>query len=645
MSVEGPPRVLLISQWPKVKNAEYELIERIKRTGFDIAVVDYLGFEVDSGRCLNDATLPERYDFAVSFHYDTPKFLNLPTFLWVANPLEFMHGQPTYRFRLLQHLRAYDDYAYNGSDRLRAHIRKVVGGRWRDTGLKLIGACAKSAVIAPSFHEKAPNPKIFYCGVNWEALTDRAGRAQGLLEVLQARDAADFYGPEKLLGRPTWTAFPSYRGEIPFDGTSIFTKMHEYSAVLAVSSPAPHKSRTSSGRAVEGLAAGVPVISDENPHVRHQFGDLPYYFGGADENAKADAVMAALERIRANPAEALERVREAQRRILDEYSYDTCLTRLRDAVQAKRYGGIAPAGGTVPVEAQVEVFVLPHDPYAPEAGQPAGADDQRVALRKAIQRSGADVRVTELAHEPGRRLGAKVADLIPRLQGTHAVFLTQDDLLHYDHFEKMAQWLSQRREAPGVFAAGFYVNDLSQPAPHDSGPILRNSASNSLYRWSQDSIAEHQLGALCFDRAALEAMDPEVLADFDVLAPVAMLLAVLAAGGTIERSRYVTLRARHGYYHRYLNAFERISRKGYWAQQYELLSNAQHEINALFDGFNDHPALVAIADRIAGHDLPRTPIDPAVHEVHQFIDMLRPFYRAYLKVRRAFAWRPGRAAP
>ena len=118
-------KVLLISQWPNVKNGEYELIEKIKQTGFTVKVVDYFGFDVESGQCLNTASLPLDYDFAISFHYDTPKLLNLPTFLWVANPLEFMHLRGDYRSVLLHHLRAYDEYLYNGSDLLKRHIKEV----------------------------------------------------------------------------------------------------------------------------------------------------------------------------------------------------------------------------------------------------------------------------------------------------------------------------------------------------------------------------------------------------------------------------------------------------------------------------------------------------------------------------------------
>ena len=78
---EDAPRLLLISQWPKVRNAEFELIEKIRKTGFDIAVVYFIGRDVATGNNLKDATLRDRYDFALSFHNDKPKCIDLPTFL------------------------------------------------------------------------------------------------------------------------------------------------------------------------------------------------------------------------------------------------------------------------------------------------------------------------------------------------------------------------------------------------------------------------------------------------------------------------------------------------------------------------------------------------------------------------------------
>lgn len=669
MSASTSPRVLLISQWPKIKNAEYELIEKIRQTGFRITVVDYLGFDVDTGQCINDVDLPDNYDYAISFHYDTPKFLNLPTFLWVANPLEFMHFQGNYRTTLIHHLRAYDDYLYNGSELLKGHIRRVLGSEWRDTGLSFIGSCSRNAMLAPRVAgEGKPHPdKIFYCGVNWERGSGKAGRAQGLLDVLQERQLAEFYGPQKLLGHNPWEGFTSYRGEIPFDGSSMFRVMQDYGAVLAVSSPAHMKSKTASGRVFEGFAAGVSVISDENPHIRHQFGDLVYYFNGKTEQERADSIQRALEQIQSNPEQAAERIRQGQTLISREYSFEACLERALEHVRASSVLRVAHERKQAKV---VDLHLFHHDPYGPkEMAGPVFPNLPHILRALSELPSNGDWRIrlsyccpgmdfeppTDLpnvewvAIDPARsaaewrqmRLGEKVSLLAGSSTGDFTLFLTQFDCVQHDYFTKTLGWFEQddRDGQAAIHVAGFFVNDFSAPAAPSPAAILRNSASVGLYRWSQDSIAEHQLGQFCFNRKALQTLDFGKLAGFDVLLPVAILLESMATGTTIYRSRHLLLRVPYGYFHRYYHAHSKAEAKGFWALQYDLMSNFTHEINALYDAFHECPQAVGIADRISGHDLPRLPpapdVDQAVHNVNQFIERIRPIYR---RLRNAWRW-------
>jgi hypothetical protein len=674
MTDGSSPRVLLVSQWPRLKNAEYELIERIRHTGFPVEVVDFLGFDVSGARCLNDAGLPDRFDFAVSFHYETPKFLNLPTFLWIANPLEFMYSQGHYRTHLLQHMQAYDDYLYNGSDVLKEQARRVVGSSWKDSGLAFYGSCSRRAMIAP--RGEAPGGahagRIFYCGVNWEALVDRAGRAQGLLERLQAAGTADFYGPRTLLGRSTWDGFSSYRGEVPFDGASIFRVMSEYGAVLAVSSPAHLKSRTSSGRVIEGFAAGVPVISDENPHVRMQFGDLAYYFGGDTEQARAEGAMGALDEIRTRPREAVERVRAAQALISQDYCFESCLEAIAAKVRAARPAASRPAR---PVPPSVDVFVLDHDPYAADAARAepfrnlahidAAARTLALACQvlvhvRVVGPAANTVTVPAASPHPGvqwafqaartspgdwrrMRLGAKLEELASSSGADTAFFLTQWDFPQHDHFVEAVRALPQDGDAAAVHLGGFFVHDLSTPAPESSTGILRNSSSESLYRYSQDSLAE-QLGQFAFNRAALRRLDFQRLVPFDVALALAVVMECRASGAAVHRSRHITLRVPQGHYHRYQERFARAAGAGYWAQHYDLVSNAAHELNAMYDAYHEHAEVVATLDRVTGHDLRGQRPDPAVHNVNALIERLRPAWRAWLAVRR-FVARPlrGRA--
>jgi len=654
-------RILLISQWPNVKNGEYELIEKIKQTDYKIVVIDYFGFDVDSGECLNKANLRVDFDFAISFHYDTPKFINLPTYLWVANPLEFMHLRDDYKTVILPHLRSYDDYLYNGSDTLKGHIRNVVGNEWRDSTLEMFPACSLRTMIPPKSLDKLEaesTHKVFYCGVNWERGTDQVGRAQDILDILQDKDAADFYGPDKLEGISPWEGFKSYKGEIPFDGVTMAQVMHKYGAVLAVSSPAHIKSRTSSSRVFEGLSAGVPVISDENYHVKKLFGDLVYYFKGDTEEHRAQSILEALRHINENPVEARDRVVRAQAIMAERYCFEPCFEKIISHVKKQC---LTDAIASVDSIRHVDVFLVHHDPDPSSPGSGKKFHNAKHVIDAAIytaEKLEIDVRITCCGGSPvelddlllppnvtwehcdiqkltaqnwdGLRLGEKVAMLGDKLTGDFTTFLTQFDFPNYDSFSKPIQWFDNepKNRANAIYVGGFFVNDLTAKAPKGTLNILRNNASTSMYRWTQSSLAEHLLGTLFFARGSLELLAKEQVDRFDVLLPVSILASAAGRGYPIKRSRYILLRTQFGYFGPHYEAYGKAVEKGFWAQHYDLVTNYNHELNALYDIHHESAIACEIVNQVSGHALPLLlPIDPAVHMVNQFISRLRPIYR------------------
>ncbi|UYK80194.1 glycosyltransferase [Xanthomonas sacchari] len=667
---ERQPRVLAISQWPKIKNAEYELIEKMRKTGYPITVVDFNGYDVATGKCLNDVDLPDLYDYAISFHYDTPKFLNLRTFLWVANPLEFMHFQTTYRTTLIQHLRAYDDYLFNGSSLLKSHIRQVLGEEWVDNGLTMIGSSSHAALVPPEKRnlggsDAGESAKIFYCGVNWERGVGKAGRAQGLLDTLQARGLADFYGPRKLEGIDPWAGFSSYRGEIPFDGISMFSTMARYGAVLAVSSPAHMKSKTASGRVFEGLASGTPVISDENPHVRKQFGDLVYYFSGNTEQEKADSIERALKQILDDPQDAARRVSEAQALIAREYSFEVRLSQALASVDDAYARARARFGDDAP---NIDLYLFDHDPFAgdnPIAGfanvphilraaeEISKSSRARITIKLASPSLGierpavlpANVAWEEMLLDddvvkswPSMRMGEKVALLAKSSRSDFVVFFNQLDYPQYDYFVKALEWFRNDGDdrSASIYVAGFFVNDFSSAAPPSAAGILRNSSSNGLYRWTQDSVAEHQMGSVFFSREALQRVAPERLARFDVLLPMAVVIAADQVKIRLHRGRHLTLRVSAGYFHRYHAVHTAAEARGFWALQYDMPTNFTHEINSLYDAFHEHRPAVAIADMLVGYDQPRAPfVHPGVERFNYLVERVGPVYRFARKLWRA----------
>jgi hypothetical protein len=656
-------KILLISQWPNIKNGEYELIEKIKRTHHEVTVVDYLGFDVQNGACLNDERVSEEYDFAVSFHYDTPKLLNIRTFLWIANPLEFMHLRGDYYPVLLNHLRAYDDYLFNGSDTLKQHIKNILGSEWIDSGLEMFPSTSLQDLIPPKTREQLSSEaahKVFYCGVNWERGIDRAGRAQGLLDILQDKDAADFFGPSKLEGISPWEGFNSYKGEIPFDGISMSQVMRQYGAVLAVSSPAHMKSQTSSSRVFEGIAAGVPVISDHNPHVIKLFGDSVYYFEGNNESEKVESILSALKQINDNPEKGSERVMKAQLIMEERFCFEPCFDRVREYLVRQKSSSGRKLNGK-----KLTINLLHHDADYEVGEYTRKFENLKHVVKAAVeanQRHGlyvlinicgeieipsdlllpSGVKINMVSPESitdilwkKLRLGEKIGLLSRADESDFINFITQFEYPHSDFYVKALDWFAEYFSQPaGIFIGGFYVSDLTQKATLGTTGIVRNNSSVSAYRWTQNSLAEHQMGTIVLGKEAMPLLSLEKIQRFDVLLPVSIIADTTATGLPVHRSRHILVRARFGHFHRHYEAYRRATEKGFWAQHYELQTNYNHELNAMFDVHHESPIAREIIDQVSGHALPPTPpIDPAVYAVNNFIARLRPLYRLYKRLR------------
>lgn len=657
--MNSSPRILLISQWPNVKNGEYELIEKIRQTGFSITVVDFLGFDVSTGECLNTSDLSLKYDFAISFHYDTPKFLNIMTYLWVANPLEFMHLRGDYRNVLFPQLRSYDDYLFNGSNNLKSHISDILGEEFVDSDLALYPSCSSKAMVAPSNDMNGAIEsfkKIFYCGVNWERGIDRKGRAQGLLEILQDKKAADFYGPEKLDGISPWEGYSSYKGEIPFDGVSMIETMSRYGAVLAVSSPAHMKSKTSSSRVFEGVSAGVPVISDENEHVKKLFGDSVYYFVGNSEEERAKSILETLENIKNNPQQAKDKVLKAQALMREKYCFEPCFERIAshknsttniDLIEKKKF----------------EIFVIPHNPEdsmnvcgnnldhviraAEHLNELYGMSVRINIFSENILRSAKykknihpEIEITKFDKDikwAQLKLGEKIGMLSSSIDGDFCVFLTQFDYPMYDAFSKGIDWF-EKNTKNDVFISGHFVDSLERKAPASAVDIHKNLSTESMYRWTQNSLAEHEISTLIFRKsAAKKLLAFKRIQRLDAVLPVSIIADCYANDLATHRSRHILVRVQASHFVRHYSSYQQAIQKGFWAQHYNLITNYNHELNALYDIHHASKIACDIVDKVSGHALTSMPpIDPAVHTVNNFVSRLRPIYRRYKRVRQLF---------
>ena len=625
------PHILIISQWPDVKNGEYELIEKIKQIDYKITVVDYLGFNVETGECINQAGLYHEFDFAIALHYDTPKFIDIPTFLWLANPLEFMHLRHDYKSTLVHNLRAYDDYLYNGSDKLKTHISHLVGSDWRDSFLEMYPSSTSKMLTPLKIQDrttKDTTQKIFYCGINWEKVRDKAGRRQGLLDALEVANAADFYGPKSIAGINPWIGFSSYKGEIPFDGISMNRVMRRYAAVLAISSPIHIKSQTSSSRVFEGFNAGVPVISDENYHVRKLFGDLVYYFQGDTPEQQRASIQQALVEIGKNPAEARDKVMRAQTLIAEKYSFEHCFDKALSFTNKLK----SPLKTAPFVAKFFDIFLFHHDPSTDEYKddfqnidnllEAAGFAAQRHKVTVCITYCGAPLSnlnkldmptgvswqqldTTDVSSQEWHmlRLGEKVALLAERSTADFTTYLTQFDFPHYDRLSKALDWFAvdSVARANATHISGYFVSNLASTAKHHISEI-HNNKSISTYVWSQDSLVQHQMASLVFSGTAKNLLSTDLISCFDTCLPISIILSAITQDYPIHRSRHILLRIKYSHFQRHQALHAEAVKQNYWSEHYGLICNYTHELNALFDIHHESPLAMSIIKQVSGEN-------------------------------------------
>lgn len=644
------PRILLISQWPDVKNGEYELIEKIRRTSYDITVVDRHGFTVADK--LNYRRVDDHdYLFAISFHFDTPRLLNVPTYYWVANPLTFMHLRHDYRDDIIPLIRANDGYLFNGSATLKNHISRLALNSLADLDaeLEFYPAVASQEIVQFNCKDRQHKNKVFYCGVNWERATDATGRAHGLLGELDSTGIAHLYGPKELEGNPVWEDFNSYQGEIPFDGTSILSVMSQYGAVLAISSPAHLKSKTSSSRVFEGLSAGVPVISDRNPHVIELFGDTVYYLDGDTPIDQAASVQTLLRHIENNEAEVREKIRKGQKLLSEKYNFEPCIDKLISFCNRKyfdvrgvitvgfvrhNYSAIDELENEISDLAQAISELLEKTSYQVNLIA-SSSDIEKIKDLGLVDETRVRFVNSVAGHDFNKiKLGELLCNLVRMSDSDIYVLYTNGDHPNRKALLNAAMWF-RNREKTSILLGGHYSFDGSLSHSDTSlKPSILNSEIGSV-EWSQNSVVEFELGAMFFDRRSIREILRNGTEELDIFFPLHVVLEAKKLDIFIERYPQLLLRRTRFRFHDHYEFYKDAISRGFWYQHYEMITNYQHEFNALLDLHHGDPYAEKIISLLTGRNFSPSAVvaDPAVYTVNKFINKIRPIYRAYKKVR------------
>ena len=302
-------RFAIVKLWPEIKTAEDECIARLKIAA---ATLGLECFEIHAdGRLLEETDKiisKNDVDFVLHLHYDTPKLYDAFSFVALWNPVQFYHewGYARTSRNLLSH----DDFVSCSSPAADDHVGRLV--RRVATHLppffNLYHSVA-DVVHAPSLGDF----KLFYAGINWEALGGGKSRHQELLKHLDKSGNLRIFGPTIFQGVKVWDGYASYVREIPFDGISMIDEIAKAGIALVLSSKAHKDSELMSNRLFESVAAGALVICDENNFAKKYFGDSLLYI---DSRCSVEEIFETIGRhlawVKTNPEKALAMAVSAQ---------------------------------------------------------------------------------------------------------------------------------------------------------------------------------------------------------------------------------------------------------------------------------------------------------------------------------------------
>ena len=302
-------RFAVVKLWPEIKTAEDECIARIKRSAEYLNIICNEVYADGSFLDGPDGKVSsENVDFVLHLHFDTPKNYDAFSFAALWNPIDFYHEWGYHRTS--RNLLSHDDFISCNSDAADDHLRRLIRNG--------------DAHLPPYFHLHHSLPdivyppsigdgKLFYVGINWEAINGGVSRHQEVLKQLDKTGELRIYGPKLFQGFNVWKGYDSYVKEIPFDGISMIDEIAKAGIALVLSSKAHKNSEMMSSRLFEGIAAGALVICDENPFAKKFFGDcLLYIDTRASPESISDAILSHLDWAHKNHNEALGKIRKAQ---------------------------------------------------------------------------------------------------------------------------------------------------------------------------------------------------------------------------------------------------------------------------------------------------------------------------------------------
>lgn len=484
-------RFAVVKLWPEIKTAEDECIARLKLAAAALGVecIEVLadGTVLSGGE---GRVSRSNVDFVVHLHYDTPKLYDAFSFVALWNPLKFYH-EWGYQ-RCSRNLTTHDDFLSCSSQAADDHVARMIrsAGTHLEPHFRLYHS-TPDIVHEPTLGEG----KLFYAGINWEAINGGKSRHQEVLKRLDGTGLLRIYGPQVFQGVKVWDGYQSYVREVPFDGVSMLDEISRAGIALVLSSAAHKESGLMSNRLFESVAAGALVICDENPFARRFFGDSLLYI---DTRTSAEQILANvtrhLEWVGRHPDQTLDMIGRAQSIFRERFTLIGNLRTLYDGFAERKAALAARAGVSEEPSARVKLFMLMPE-YSESllrehidsvriqdygALEPVLVVDQRtaelfaddIAAQAVLSPLPIAVRGVAFAEvEPGsgvarrRRLGEVMLELIRDLDADAFAFVGPSERLFSNHVSTLAAGL-RRNQAAGCAATAAILKNGAAPIHH-----------------------------------------------------------------------------------------------------------------------------------------------------------------------------------
>lgn len=321
----------VVNPWPGAESAEAEVLSRMQVAADDIGLgytmLDNFAhiLEKDTQKATSEYVKPEDLEFVMTTHYESEKTVDTYYYHTLWNPPEIPLNLGDYDTRITNNYIMNDDFLIYDFGGMSNHLKGMLLNKPRtiEGASSLTASFPMSKMLEP----KLEDPKLFYCGMNWEKVVSNSNRHEGLFKLLDETGDVKFFGPDKVEawgGLRPWEGYKCYQYSIPFDGFSILDEINKCGVCLVLSSDIHRRAGAATNRTYEACAAGAVIISDDNEFMQHYFKDAALFIEYNKNNPKDtfEQIMEKYRWIVEHKEEALEMARKAQEVFRENFALD-----------------------------------------------------------------------------------------------------------------------------------------------------------------------------------------------------------------------------------------------------------------------------------------------------------------------------------